>query len=415
MDLLKTSALTAISTGVRILSGFIINKVLAMYAGPLGLAIVGQMQNFNSMVMTFAKGGITQGIVKYTAEYNTIEEKQKIFSTSIIISLLSSVLVGIGLFIFRDYFSYVILKGEQYGNVFAVFGCTIILFAFNSVFMAILNGQKEIKGFVIANILSSLFSLLITCLLVIEYSLIGALYALVLSQSVVFFITLFITIKTNWFKLQYFINGIDRSSLKKLGKFSLMAMVSAVVVPVSHLCIRNYIVENLSWDSAGYWQGVWNISKMYLLFITTSLGVYYTPKLSGLKDKKSIRNEIFNGYIKIIPIVIVLALVIFTLKEYVILIAYSSEFIPMNELFLWQLIGDVIKISSYLISTIMIAKAMTFTYIFSEILFSVTYVLLSYYLISKYNLIGVTYAYALNYFLYLSFIVLRFRSLFYVK
>jgi PST family polysaccharide transporter len=154
---------------------------------------------------------------------------------------------------------------------------------------------------------------------------------------------------------------------------------------------------------------------MYLLFITTSLGVYYTPKLSGLKDKKSIRNEIFNGYIKIIPIVIVLALVIFTLKEYVILIAYSSEFIPMNELFLWQLIGDVIKISSYLISTIMIAKAMTFTYIFSEILFSVTYVLLSYYLISKYNLIGVTYAYALNYFLYLSFIVLRFRSLFYVK
>ena len=82
MTLAKTTILTAIATFFKILSGFVINKVAAIYIGPSGLAIVGQLQNFVRMITVFSNGGITQGIVKYTAEYQTISEKRKIFSTS---------------------------------------------------------------------------------------------------------------------------------------------------------------------------------------------------------------------------------------------------------------------------------------------------------------------------------------------
>jgi PST family polysaccharide transporter len=109
----------------------------------------------------------------------------------------------------------------------------------------------------------------------------GALYALVTNQSIIFFVTLSFVIKSNWFKLKYFKQGIDKETLSKLGKYSLMAITSALTVPVSHLIIRNYIGENLGWDSAGYWQGIWYISSMYLMIVTTSLSVYYLPKLSG--------------------------------------------------------------------------------------------------------------------------------------
>ena len=63
-----------------------------------------------------------------------------------------------------------------------------------------------------------------------------------------------------------------------------MAITSALTVPVSHMIVRNYIGENLSWDDAGYWQGIWYISTMYLMVITTSLSVYYLPKLSEIQD-----------------------------------------------------------------------------------------------------------------------------------
>ena len=412
MTLIKTSVLTAISTIIKLISAFVINKVIAIYIGPSGLAIVGQLQNFTSIITTFSNGAISSGIVKYTAEYQDIEEKKKIFSSSIVISLICSLIISIFLFGFSDYLSELILKDIQYSSVFIIFGATIFLFALNMVLISILNGQKEIKKYVLVNIAGSIFSLVFTSILIMQLNLMGALYAMVLNQSVMFFVTLAFVIKSSWFKLEYFKQGLDKESLSKLSKYSLMAIVSALTVPVSHLIIREYIGENLGWDSAGYWQGIWYISSMYLMLVTTTLGVYYLPRLSEIQDNKELRKEIFSGYKIIMPIVILASLIIFLLKEYVILIAFSKDFMPMMELFAWQLIGDVIKIASWLLAYLMLAKAMTKVFIYTEVLFSALFVGLSILFVDKFGLVGITYAYSLNYFLHLIMMIFIFRKRF---
>ena len=412
MTLIKTSVLTGISTVIKLVSAFVINKVIAIYIGPSGLAIVGQLQSFTSIITTFSNGAISSGIVKYTAEYQDIEEKKKIFSSSIVISLICSLIISIFLFGFSDYLSELILKDIQYSSVFIIFGATIFLFALNMVLISILNGQKEIKKYVLVNIAGSIFSLVFTSILIMQLNLIGALYAMVLNQSVMFFVTLAFVIKSSWFKLEYFKQGLDKESLSKLSKYSLMAIVSALTVPVSHLIIREYIGENLGWDSAGYWQGIWYISTMYLMLVTTTLGVYYLPRLSEIQDNKELRKEIFSGYKIIMPIVILASLIIFLLKEYVILIAFSKDFMPMMELFAWQLMGDVIKIASWLLAYLMLAKAMTKVFIYTEVLFSALFVGLSILFVDKFGLVGITYAYALNYFLYLVMMIFIFRKRF---
>ena len=412
MTLIKTSVLTGISTVVKLVSAFVINKVIALYIGPSGLAIVGQLQSFTSIITTFSNGAISSGIVKYTAEYQDIEEKKKIFSSSIVISLICSLIISIFLFGFSDYLSELILKDIQYSSVFIIFGATIFLFALNMVLISILNGQKEIKKYVLVNIAGSIFSLVFTSILIMQLNLIGALYAMVLNQSVMFFVTLAFVLKSSWFKLEYFKQGLDKESLSKLSKYSLMAIVSALTVPVSHLIIREYIGKNLGWDSAGYWQGIWYISTMYLMLVTTTLGVYYLPKLSEIQDNKELRKEIFSGYKIIMPIVILASLIIFLLKEYVILIAFSKDFMPMMELFAWQLMGDVIKIASWLLAYLMLAKAMTKVFIYTEVLFSALFVGLSILFVDKFGLVGITYAYALNYLLYLFMMIFIFRKRF---
>ena len=412
MTLIKTSVLTAISTVIKLVSAFVINKVIALYVGPSGLAIVGQLQSFTSIITTFSNGAISSGIVKYTAEYQDIEEKKKIFSSSIVISLICSLIISIFLFTFSGYLSELILKDIQYSSVFIIFGATIFLFALNMVLISILNGQKEIKKYVLVNIAGSIFSLVFTSILIMQLNLMGALYAMVLNQSVMFFVTLAFVLKSSWFKLEYFKQGLDKESLSKLSKYSLMAIVSALTVPVSHLIIREYIGENLGWDSAGYWQGIWYISTMYLMLVTTTLGVYYLPRLSEIQDNKELRKEIFSGYKIIMPIVILASLIIFLLKEYVILIAFSKDFMPMMELFAWQLMGDVIKIASWLLAYLMLAKAMTKVFIYTEVLFSALFVGLSILFVDKFGLVGITYAYALNYLLYLFMMIFIFRKRF---
>ena len=412
MTLIKTSVLTAISTIITVISAFIINKVVAIYAGPTGLALIGQLKDFVTMLTNISNGAITQGVVKYTAEYQTIKEKQKIFSTSIIISLISSFIIAIILFGFSEYLSELILKDIQYSSVFLVFGSTIFLFALNTVLISILNGQKEIKKYVLVNIVNSIVTLILTSLLVVKFNIQGALYALVINQSIVFFVTLMFVLKSVWFKWEYFKQGVDKDSLIKLSKYSLMAITSAIAAPVSFLIIRNHIGENLGWDSAGYWQGIWYISSMYLLVVTTSLSVYYLPKLSEVQDKNELKKEIFIGYKIIIPIVAFMSLVIFLLKEYVILIAFSDKFMPMIELFKWQLIGDIIKIASWLLAYLMLAKAMTKVFVSTEIIFSVLFVCLGILFINSFGLVGITYAFSLNYFLYLVTMIFIFRKRF---
>jgi PST family polysaccharide transporter len=183
-------------------------------------------------------------------------------------------------------------------------------------------------------------------------------------------------------------------------------------VPVSHLIIRNYIGEAISWDAAGYWQAIWYISIMYLMVITTSLSVYYLPKLSEIQENSELKKEIFDGYKIIMPIVIILSFGIFIFRELIITIAFTDKFLPMLELFKWQLIGDVIKIASWLLSYLMLAKAMTKIFIITEIFFSISFVILSILFIDNYGLIGITYAYSLNYLIYLIIMIIIFRRKF---
>jgi len=401
MTLIKTSILSFIATAIKMLAALVINKAIAVYIGPAGLALVGQFQNFSQLVMTAAKGAINSGVTKYTAEYGKDSERIPIlFSTASKISLVSSVIVGAGIVLFSQYASEYFLKSEDYTYVFVIFGFTIVLFVVNNLLLSILNGLKEIKTWVMINIIQSIYSLIFTTLLIVFLGLDGALIALVTNQSVIFLIVLWMLRKHQVIKLSNFKGAFDKPEAKKLGGFALMALTSAATIPVSHLIVRNYLGENLSWDDAGYWQAIWYISTMYLMVVTTTLSIYYLPKLSEITDKTELRKELLQGYKIIMPIVIVMSITIFLLKDFIIWLLFTKDFAPMRELFLWQLVGDVMKLAAWLIAYLMLAKAMTKTFITTEIAFSLSFVLLSIWFVEQYGLVGMSYSFAVNYTLY---------------
>lgn len=401
MNLIKTSLLTFIATAVKMISGLVINKAVSIYIGPSGLALVGQFQNFMQLTMTLAKGAINSGVTKYTAEYGKDSPKiPLLFSTASRISLVCSVVVGAVTISVAPWASEWFLKSSDYAYIFVVFGFTVVLFVLNNLLLSIVNGLKEIKTFISINIIQSLYSLVFTSLLIVFMGLHGALLALATNQSVVFFVVLYLLRKHSTIRLYNFRKGFSKPEGKKLLGYAAMALTSAATVPVSHLVIRNFLGEALGWDQAGYWQAIWYISTMYLMVVTTSLSIYYLPRLSEIKEKAELRREILNGYAIILPIVILLSVGIFILKDFIICFLFTPDFYPMRELFLVQLIGDVLKIISWLLAYLMLAKAMTRAFICTEIVFSASFVGLTFYFVGFYGLVGVTYAYAVNYLLY---------------
>lgn len=397
---------------VRIATGFVAGKVVAIFTGAEGIAIIGAFTNFINIVLTFANGAVNTGVIKYTAEWKDDDPKLKLlFSTSLKISLYCSFLVAIVLTLFARELSSWIFANSIYQGPVRVLGLTCAMYSVNSLLISILNGKGQIKSYTIVNAVGSVVGLAFTSVLVFVFKIEGALYALVLSQSISLIATVIAVRKSAWFTNEYFKGKISKPVVSKLCQFSWMAIITAITLPASQIVLRNIVISRLGIEAAGQWQGLMRISDGYLLLVTTSLSTYYLPKLSSLKSNRELRKEIIKGYSFIMPIVLLGCLLIYLLRLFIIETLYTPDFIVMEDLFLWQLVGDFFKIASWILAYLMLAKAMVKKYIITEIVSVIGYIILSYLFLSEFGLKGVTISFALNYILYFALMVYIFKGL----
>lgn len=411
MTLIKTSLLNGIAVIIKMLTLLGINKILAIYVGPTGYAALGQFQNAVQMITTFASGAINTGVTKYTAEYHEDEARQRIvWRTAGTIALVGSLVTAVVIALFNRPLAGWFLKDTNYGGVFLWFAATLVLFTFNTLLLAILNGKKEIARYVLASIAGSIFALVVTTILAIQLGLYGALVALAVYQSITFFVTLLLCYKAPWFKVSHLFGAIDKQTTLNLGKYTAMALTSAACVPVSHILVRNHLGETLGWEAAGYWEAMWRLSAAYLMVVTTTLSLYYLPRLSELKESSGIKKEIIQGYKMILPVAALSGLVIYLLRDFIIELLFTTDFSPMRELFAWQMLGDTLKIGSWILGYVLTARAFTGVYILSEVIFSFLFYFFVWLLSWKFGFEGVSMAHALNYLLHFLFMYFVLRS-----
>lgn len=401
MNLLTTSVLNGVAVLIKTLTLFVLNKILAVYLGPTGYAALGQFQNFIQMVTTFAGSAINTAVIKYTAEYHEDQNKQRaIWKTAGSLVFLFSLIFAILILIFQNQLSLYIFHTLEYQNVFVWFAVFLIFFNFNTLFLAILNGKKEILKLVIANISGSLFALIITSILAIKLHLYGALIALSIYQSIAFIATLFLCCRADWFKFSSLFGKIDFEITKKFSSFVWMALVSAICVPLSQMLIRAYLTQEFSLVYAGYWEAMIRLSTVYLMLVTTILGVYYLPRLSELKVLDEIKKEVYFGYKFLLPMAVAGGIIVFVLRDWIINVLFSPSFAPMQSLFFWQMMGDALKIGSWVLGYLMLSKAMTKLYISTEIIFTLSLLILTYVCTQVFGFEGVSIAYLVNYGMY---------------
>ena len=144
---------------------------------------------------------------------------------------------------------------------------------------------------------------------------------------------------------------------------------TAAISPLVNILIRTQMINHVGAVETGYWQGIWYISTMYLTLITTSLKTYYLPRLSELDTKQHVREEILRGYKILMPLVVASAVLIYLFRDLIILVAFTRDFQAMRELFLWQFVGDVLKIAGWLLGMVLAAKAMIMRSIIANTVF----------------------------------------------
>lgn len=411
MTLFKTSVLNGIAVAIRILTLLGLNKVLAVYVGPAGYAVIGQFQNAMQMITAVGSSAISNGVTKYTAEYHDDPMRQeRLWRTAAAICLLGSLSTSLVIVVTRKQLAYWLLNDVRFASVFVWLALTLSLFVFNALLLAILNGKKEIGLYVTANIAGSLIALALTVLLTVNHGLYGALVALAVYQSVAFVITASLVYRTGWFRQVRLFGPIDKGVAVRLSRYALMTIVSAACAPLSQIAVRNYLGVELGWDAAGYWEAMWRLSAAYLMLVTTTLSVYYLPRLSELREPEMIMREIRDGYRLIVPFVAVSGFVLYWMRDVVIDLLFTPDFRPMRDLFAWQMVGDTLKVGSWLLGYLMLGKAMFGLFIGTEVVFTLSFVALAIGLTAVFGLTGVAIAHALNYLAYWSYLAVAIRG-----
>jgi len=393
-------------TAFKILAGFALVKVVALAAGPQGVAQLGQFQNLVAVMAVLSGGMFYTGVTKLVAE--CAEDHGKA-SAVIYAALRASLLCFAGLVIVTALWykeiAAAVLKNTSLEAFVIILPILVFLSVLYGLWLAVLNGFGRVRELVLASIAGSLLMIALTIALALPFGEVGA-YVAILAPPAIVLIFLFGRCFSQQECARFFADAKASPPYRELGRFALMGVVSAVAAPLAQMAMREYLVDYLSLTEAGIWQGVTRISEVYLVFITSSLSVYFLPRLAQAKNNQELVG-LLVGVLKLaVPVSLLLGIVIYLCRDLLIWLLFTPQFSSMRDLFFWQVAGDMVKIVSWVFAYFVLVRGSAWVFVIGEVVFSISYPLLGFVFVPEHGLQGAVAAYGVNYVFYFAYVAI---------
>ncbi|MBC3757448.1 O-antigen translocase [Hyunsoonleella sp. SJ7] len=400
---LKVFSFNSVVVVGKLVASFIVSKVSAIYLGPSGYAIVGNLKNVLQGALGVTSTGLESGVIKYIAE-NKADKKQlpTVVASALALSLGLSLIVGLFFFVFSRYLSTSVLKDDSLRFVFKYLAILLPLISLSFLMVYIANGLQKFRLYTALITISNLLNAGLTFVLIYFYNLEGALMASIVVPSLSFISSLFFKdIRDVFLEAVANLKRFSSKFMKSIGTYVAMATYSSILLSLVYLFIRNKIIADIDTDTAGLWEAMNKISSFYMIFFSSLYTLYLLPQLSINKTVSGYYGIMKTYFKYLIPIVLALFLGLFLFRNLVIQIFLTDAFSTIEQFFYLQLIGDFIKIMAFSIAYQFHAKKMVRFYVITDAILYLSFYVLSLYFINLYSLHGVFYAYILSTILYL--------------
>lgn len=389
--------------------GVITSKIMAIYVGPAGLALVGNLRNLLTSLESLSTLGFQNGVVReVAARQKDGRGYSDLLRTSAICVLGMALILSVVLYFYSVSLSAYYFGSTAYDSVIRLLAAALPWYAASILLTSVINGLGRYRQVIWISICGNLVSLLLTLVLVTQYQTTGALMTVVLAPALLFVVTIFFLWRD--LKLGMFGRGtFSVSALKSLLAFSLMAIVSSVISPYVFVLIRNEVIDVAGITAAGYWEAISRISSYYMMFVTAILSVYFLPKLSAAHDDQETSAMIHSYFKGIIPLFGCSLMVLYFLRDYLIRVLFTSDFDPISDLFAWQLSADILKGSSLILGYTLVARRAVTVFIITEFISMAVLFVGSLLLLPGFGVKGVVIAYFITYAVYLVILLIYYR------
>jgi O-antigen/teichoic acid export membrane protein len=341
---------------VKAVAGLIVIKLLAWKLGPDGFGLLGQLMTLVAITGMFAGGGITNGLIKVLAK-SSIESKdgQAWLSTAFTLTTIISLIVAILLSVFSTALSDHLMQGG-FAALFICLGLAQAFVGYGSLIQAEASSRGESGFYAKVNILGTLLGTAILALSVSYFGFNGAAYSVMLMPAITGVVAFLFMFFHRRLLLQFFKFLFDRVRMRHLMSFSILALVGSTSVPIAQILMRDGLAQQFGWEQVGLWQGVIKLSDVYMQFVGVVLMNYVLPRYASASNVHSVIEEFKLSLMWLLSALLLGFVVLYGLRNFIVRLVFSDEFLPMTDYFLPQMVGDIFRTVASAISIIFMAR-----------------------------------------------------------
>ncbi len=367
---------TSIFGGVQvfnILIAIIRSKFVAVLLGPAGMGIMGLLTTTLSMVGAATNFGLSTSAVRDIAEAHNTQNHEKIKETISIFRKLIWLtgILGMGLtIVLSPFLSKLTFGNYNYTLAFIALSITLLIGQLAAGQIVLLQGLRKIKWLAKAGLFASLLGLITSLPLYYFFGQDGIVPALIVTAIFLFFIN------------YYFANKIDvdsefisiKAALKKgkgMLKLGFMLSLSGMITAFCSYIIRIFIANDGGVEDVGLYNAGFTLISVYIGMVFTAMATDYYPRLAGANKNTETSNSIINQQSEIA--LLILAPLICTFLIFInciIILLYSTKFLPISEMVHWAMLGVYFKSVSWAIGYLILAKGDSKFFFWNELISS---------------------------------------------
>lgn len=152
-----------------------------------------------------------------------------------------------------------------------------------------------------------------------------------------------------------------------MARLGLAFMLSGLITMLGHLGARLLVQRELGPEALGQFQAAWTIGMTYLGFVLGAMGTDYYPRLTvAIHDPVQVSRLVNEQTEVALLLCAPVLLAMLGGAPWVIHLLYSAEFGPAVDILRWQLLGDILKVMSWPLGFVILAKGAGKTFVLTE-------------------------------------------------
>lgn len=380
-ELIKAAAKSGTGTLITLLSAAVAIKIVAWMSGPSGVGL------FSLLRQTQQTASIAGAIGGQTAVVQCLSSKQGGEKNTYFVVIVRSVLVATAatccLILIGAPYIAPLLIGAVPENVVLLRLMSVPTLLGSGVMLlsGVINSQRAIGALAIVQIASGLALALFAYPMSRQSTGIGFVLLLIISSLAGGSVALVFCLKNKWFVpiVCLFRQRTEAAQFRQFLEIGGTTLATGLMGTASVLVVRAMVSNVAGLSGAGIFDAAWTLSMTYVMLILSSFSTYYLPVLAGTRGVREKQNALMEQVFRFAiygSILLISGVII--IKPWIIKLLYTKEFLPAVHMMTWMLLGDYLKISSWVMAMPMIAFADIKTFFLSEFLWNVAFVTLSY-------------------------------------